>query len=297
MPLNVITVVLVLLQTVWFETVLTEGVGLTIIVNVVGVPGQPFAIGVTVILAVTALAPTLTAVNAAILPVPLAAKPMLGVLFVQLYVVPVPLNVITVVLVLLQTVWSTPAFEVGKALLVITTSSVAGVHIPFETVHLKVAVVPATKPVTVVDALEGVVIVAVPLTNVHAPVPTEGAVAAIVKVEVLQSVWSTPAFEVGKALLVITTSSVAAGHVPLTTVQRNVAVPPAAKPVTVVVALKGLVIVAVPDTSVHVPVPAEGAVADIVKVEVLQSDWSTPALALGAVVFVKTTSSEDVQPL
>ena len=72
--------------------------------------------------------------------------------------------------------------------MVITTSSVAGVHTPFDTVHLKVAVVPAAKPVTVVVALVGVVIVAVPETNVHAPVPTEGAVAAIVNVDVLQSV-------------------------------------------------------------------------------------------------------------
>ena len=111
--------------------------------------------------------------------------------------------------------------------------------------------------------------VAVPLTNVHAPVPTEGAVAAIVKVVVLQSVWSAPALDAGKTLLVIITSSVATGHVPLTTVQRNVAVLPAAKPVTVVVRLDGVVIVAVPETSVHVPVPTEGAVAAMVKVEVL----------------------------
>ena len=57
---------------------------MTIIVNVVGVPGQPFATGVTVIVAVMALAPALMAVKAAILPVPLAAKPILVVLFVQL---------------------------------------------------------------------------------------------------------------------------------------------------------------------------------------------------------------------
>ena len=87
------------------------------------------------------------------------------------------------------------------------TSSVAAVHMPLETVHLKVAVVPAAKPVTVVVRLEGVVIVAVPLTNVHAPVPTEGAVAAIVKVVVLQSVWSAPALEVGAKVLVKTISS------------------------------------------------------------------------------------------
>ena len=53
-------------------------------VNVVGVPGQPFAMGVTVMVAVTALAPAFIAVKAAILPEPLAAKPILGVLFVQL---------------------------------------------------------------------------------------------------------------------------------------------------------------------------------------------------------------------
>ena len=77
-------VVVALLQTIWFETVETVGVGLTLIVKVVGVPEQLFAIGVTVIVAVTALAPAFIAVNAAILPVPLAAKPILVVLFVQL---------------------------------------------------------------------------------------------------------------------------------------------------------------------------------------------------------------------
>ena len=136
-----------------------------------------------------------------------------------------------------------------------------------------------------------------PLTNVHAPIPTEGAVAAIVKVVVLQSVWSAPAFEVGKALFVITTSSVAAVHTPFDTVHLKVAVVPAAKPVTVVVALEGVVIVAVPLTNVHAPIPTEGAVAAIVKVGVLQSVWSTPAFEEGATVFVKTTSSEEVQPL
>ena len=66
------------------ETVFTEGVWLTIIVKVIGVPEQPFETGVTVIVAVTPLPLLLIAVKAAILPVPLAAKPMLGVLFVQL---------------------------------------------------------------------------------------------------------------------------------------------------------------------------------------------------------------------
>ena len=115
---------LALLHTVWLETLLTEGVGLTIIVNVVGVPEQPFATGVTVMVAVTALTPALIAVNAAILPVPIATKPMLGVVFVQLYVVPVPLKLIAVVLALLHTVWLETLLTEGSALFVKTTSSV-----------------------------------------------------------------------------------------------------------------------------------------------------------------------------
>ena len=83
------------------------GVGLTVIVNDCGVPVQPFAVGVTVIVAVMGDELELLAANAAISPEPLAAKPMPGVLFVQLYVVPAtaePVKVIIDVLVLLQTV-------------------------------------------------------------------------------------------------------------------------------------------------------------------------------------------------
>ena len=53
-------------------------------VNVFGVPGQPAAVGVTVIVAVTAVLPVLMAVNAAIFPFPLAASPIDVLLFVQL---------------------------------------------------------------------------------------------------------------------------------------------------------------------------------------------------------------------
>ena len=57
---------------------------MTVIVNVCAVHTQPFAVVVTVMVATTSVEPVLTVVNAAMLPVPLAAKPMLGVLFVQL---------------------------------------------------------------------------------------------------------------------------------------------------------------------------------------------------------------------
>ena len=66
------------------ETAATVGVGLTVIVKVVDAPVQPFAEGVTVMVAVIGAFVVFTAVKAAILPVPLAARPMLGAVFIQL---------------------------------------------------------------------------------------------------------------------------------------------------------------------------------------------------------------------
>ena len=64
-----------------------EGDGFTVMVNVSGVPGQVgvplLKEGVIVMVAVTGLAPALTALKAPILPVPLAPKPILELLFVQ----------------------------------------------------------------------------------------------------------------------------------------------------------------------------------------------------------------------
>lgn len=52
--------------------------------NILAVPKQPFAEGVTVIVAVTNVFELLAALNDGILPVPFAAKPIDVVLFVQL---------------------------------------------------------------------------------------------------------------------------------------------------------------------------------------------------------------------
>ncbi len=62
------------------------------------------------------------------------------------------------------------AAVVGVADTLITTSSVLAVQVPLLIVHRKVAE-PATKPVTPDVGEEAVVIVAVPLTTLHAPVP------------------------------------------------------------------------------------------------------------------------------
>ena len=60
---------------------------------------------------------------------------------------------------------------------------------PLVTVHLTVAVVPATNPVTVVVGEEGVVIVALPLISVHTPAPGDGVLCVIVKLPLLHWVW------------------------------------------------------------------------------------------------------------
>jgi hypothetical protein len=80
--------------------------------------------------------------------------------------------------------------------LVSTTSSVLGVHEPLLIVHRKVAELPAGTPVTPELGAEGDVIVAVPETTDHNPVPTLGVLAAIVKLPLLQFAWSLPALDV-----------------------------------------------------------------------------------------------------
>ena len=56
---------------------MTVAVGLTVTVNVDGVPVHPFATGITVIVAVIGEVPVLLEVYAGILPVPLDPKPAL----------------------------------------------------------------------------------------------------------------------------------------------------------------------------------------------------------------------------
>ena len=72
------------LHNTWLATAFTVAIGLTVIVNVMGVPVQPFPVdGVTVIVAVVALVKLLTVTKDGILPEPLAANPMAVLLFTQ----------------------------------------------------------------------------------------------------------------------------------------------------------------------------------------------------------------------
>ena len=81
--MNVIPVDDALLHSCWLAIVLTPGVGLTVILNTLDVLLQPLADGVTVIFATDGLLPVFVAVKDAILPVPVAARPMAAILFVQ----------------------------------------------------------------------------------------------------------------------------------------------------------------------------------------------------------------------
>ena len=77
------------------------------------------------------------------------------------------------------------AATVGKGLLVSTTSSV-DVQAPLVMVHLRVALVPTGTPVTPEFRNVGLVMVAVPVSRLHAPVPVEGLLPARVKLPLLQ---------------------------------------------------------------------------------------------------------------
>ena len=134
---------------------------------------------------------------------------------------------------------------------------------------------PAFKPVTVLASDDAVVITA-PFAGpriVHRPVapPGEGALPASVKLAVLHSSWSKPAFAAtGGALLVSTTSS-KLEHEPFAIVHLNVTLKPALSPVTVVVAELILVITApfAAPWIVQVPVPGAAAFPANVKIAVL----------------------------
>lgn len=74
-------------HTTWLATGLTVGIGFTVMVNVIGVPGQVTVLlkfGVTVMVATCGTLVALVATKLAILPAPLAARPILVLLLVQL---------------------------------------------------------------------------------------------------------------------------------------------------------------------------------------------------------------------
>ena len=81
---KLITAVGVPLHNTWLATGFTMGLGFTVIVKLMGVPVQPAAPGVTVMVATNGPLVALVVTNGCISPVPEAARPMAVLLFVQL---------------------------------------------------------------------------------------------------------------------------------------------------------------------------------------------------------------------
>jgi len=104
-----------LLQTVMFAGTATVGVGLTVIVYEEGVPTQPLAVGETVIVDVIVVFPVFVAVNEAMSPVPLEARPIAVLEFVHENDPPVGLltKLVAGTEALLQTVMSAGTATVG----------------------------------------------------------------------------------------------------------------------------------------------------------------------------------------
>lgn len=127
-----------------FATAVITGFGFTVIVNVIGVPAQPFAVGVTVIVAVIVAPVLFTAVKAGKFPVPFAAKPILVAVLVHAYVVPVidELNVVIGTLEFAQYVWFETGFITGEAFTT-TLCVITFVHPVFDVATNETIYVPA----------------------------------------------------------------------------------------------------------------------------------------------------------
>jgi hypothetical protein len=142
---------------------------------------------------------------------------------------------------------------------VITTSSAEEGHPLLLMVHRSV-LIPTPIPVTPEVGEEGSVMVAVPEMTVHVPVPVAGAFAANVVVDVQMSC-ALPAFAVvGLCARVMTTSSEEEAQPWLLIVHRSVLIPTPI-PVTPEAGEEGFVMVAVPEITVHAPVPVVGVFA------------------------------------
>ena len=162
--------------------------------------------------------------------------------------------------------------------MLIETVLVEAGHVPLVIVHIKI-VCPVVNPVTVaLDELVGL-IVPVPETSDHVPVPIEGLFAIRLVVKAAQIFWFVPASAVvGIALTFTETVLVDAGQVPLVIVHTKI-FDPVLKLFTDELFEVGEVIVAPPDKTLHVPVPTKGLFAFNVAVET-QRVCAVPAFAI-----------------
>lgn len=206
---------------------------------------------------------------------------------------------VTVTVVTLQRVWSAPASAVlGGAEMSIVTVSVVTVQVPFPMDHISVVVVPGVKPMMLVLGEAGLLIVQVPVSRLQVPVPVAGVLADMAVEVTLQSCWSAPASAtVGRASLVTATSSVLELQNPLLMVHLSIVVVPGANAVIPVEDKVGVVMVQVPLTILHTPVPVMGALPLKLAAEVLHMVRSAPASAAvaGSDTVIVTSSEVAVQ--
>lgn len=210
------------LHTVWLATAFTDGIGFTVIVNVIGTPGQltpPVYTGVTVMVATWATFVALVATKLAILPVPDAARPIDVLLLVQLYTVPgtLPLKLMAAVLDPLHNTWLATGLTSGVGFTVMVNVIGVPLQLMPPLVYTGVTVIVATtglKPIfTAVN--EGMLLVplaASPIdgvvldhTNDSAPVgPVVGLVKLIAAVgEPLHTTWLATGLTIGVGLTMI----------------------------------------------------------------------------------------------
>ena len=139
-------------------------------------------------------------------------------------------------------------------------SSVEGEQDAAVIVQRRVAVAPGTKPVTVVVAELGVVMVAIPEVKVHNPLPVMAVLPARLVLVKLHSIWSMLASDVvGAGSEVSVTSSKESAQLPLLIVHLNTDEAPTVKPVNPEVGEEGVLMSAEPELTVHTPLPTTAA--------------------------------------
>ena len=197
------------------------------------------------------------------------------------------------VVVILHNPWPAPASEVvGGASMVTTTSSSDEGQKALEMVHFKVTVAPITRSDMVDVGEVAEIIVAEPETRVQVPIPVIGLFPERSVLVTLHKDISVPASAVdGGASTVIIISSEEGLQDPLDIVHRNVAEEPTNNPVTSEVGEAGVVMLAVPDTTVQTPVPTEAVFPAKVVVVRLHNTWSELASATSGNSFTLTTIS------
>lgn len=156
-----------------------------------------------------------------------------------------------------------PAFKLAGTTVTVRFET-EGIHGRPEIVHAK-TFIPAPKPVIVVTGDKEFVMIPLPETKDHAPLPTVGVFAAVVILdEEGQTVWDGPAFDiVTSGFIVIVTFEEDGVQVLFVIVHAKILFPNP-KPVTDEVLESEFVIAPDPETKLHEPTPITGVFAAII---------------------------------